>query len=263
MSAGNPNVPPGLNPLLQLTPNQVNRAESAPWRQIIRQALADTRCATPAFLTEDMDVTAQTVSAQIAIQERVRTATTPGTAWMDIPPIKMVPLLIPRGGGFSQTFPLKKGDEGLLIFCDTCFDFWWKNGTANAPKASNVTAPSGSQKQNEVRRHYLHDCGFLPTSMSRPNVLADYSVSSMQSRADDGSAYIDVAKNVITVSGADSVALVAPLITASDGVGMPQFLVTADWRLWFTTNVIPFLISKGYSGPGQPIDSQTTVLKGQ
>ena len=117
---------PGPNPLFSLTPSQVIAADSEQWRQAIRQALADTRCATPAFLTEDLDPTTQTVTVQISIQERVRTPT--GPQWWDTPPIIKVPIIVPRGGGYAVTLPLKKGDEGLLVFCDTCFDLWWHNG---------------------------------------------------------------------------------------------------------------------------------------
>ena len=73
-----------------LTPSQINYAEPAQWRQMVRQALDDTRVATPGFLAEDMSST-QTVTVQIAIQERVRPAS--GKAqWWDIPPITNVPV---------------------------------------------------------------------------------------------------------------------------------------------------------------------------
>ena len=201
-------TPSGPNPLLALTPSQVNQAQSEQWRQAIRQALADTRCASPAFVVEDLDPVTQTVTVQIAIQERVRTAT--GPQWWDIPPIVHVPVLTPRGGGYAATFPLKKGDEGILIFCDTCFDNWWVNGQTNSPVAANTGKASGSQKQNEIRRHYVHDCGFLPCSTSQKNLLSDYSTSSLQIRTDDGTVIIDL-------SGT-GVAITAPIVSVSDNL---------------------------------------------
>lgn len=198
---------PGLNPLYNLSPEQVLRAQSAQWRQIVRQALDDTRCASPAFLTEDLDPATQTVTVQIAIQERVRT--NKGPAWTDLPIIIKVPVVLPRGGGFSLTLPLKKGDEGLLVFCDTCFDFWWKNGRTNSPVASGKTAPSGTQRQNEVRRHYVHDCGFIPGMCSQPSNLSAYSATSMQLRSDDGSTVIDVAGAAGTTTVTDALSSVA------------------------------------------------------
>ena len=259
---------PGLNPLYNLSPEQVLRAQSAQWRQIVRQALDDTRCASPAFLTEDLDPATQTVTVQIAIQERVRT--NKGPAWTDLPIIIKVPVVLPRGGGFSLTLPLKKGDEGLLVFCDTCFDFWWKNGRTNSPVASGKTAPSGTQRQNEVRRHYVHDCGFIPGMCSQPSNLSAYSATSMQLRSDDGSTVIDIAAGVITVTGArvavnasTSATVTSPAVSVKAASGTPQFLVTADWLAWYTANIQPFLVGLGYLGPVMPVDSQTTVLKGQ
>lgn len=188
----------GPNPLLQLTPSQVIRAESAQWRQAIRQALADTRCATPAFLVEDLDPITQTVTVQIAIQERVRT--TKGAKWWDTPPIVKVPIVVPRGGGYSITLPLKKGDEGLLVFCDTCFDLWWKHGQSGTVAQNKPNSGGKTQKQNEVRRHYIHDCGFVPGMWSQPNKLATYAADSLQIRSDDRQTIIDVSITGVTVT---------------------------------------------------------------
>jgi len=253
---------PAPNPLLQLSPSQVNRAPSAQWKQIIKHALMDARFSSPAFLEEDMDAQKQTVTVRIALQEQVRTNT--GPQWWDVPPIILVPICLPRGGGFSLTLPLKKGDEGLLIFCDTCFDLWWANGQNNSPVAQNTGVVSGSQRQNEIRRHDIHDCGFYPGMWSQPNVLTDWSTDSAQLRRDDGSAYVDVASEIVTVSGSSEVDIEAPAVNVSDGTGTPQALMTDTFYQWWITNIYPFLQSKGYSGVPPPITgSETTVLKGQ
>ncbi len=194
----------------------------------------------------------QTVTVQVAIQERVRTAK--GPAWVDIPPIIMVPVLLPRGGGFAATFPLKKGDEGLLIFCDTCFDFWWLNGQSNSA--------TGTQRQNEVRRHYIHDCGFYPGMSSQPNVLANYSTSSMQLRSDDGATVVDVSAAGVAITG-EAVALTAATVTATVNGGTAYALMNDIFYQWWAANIYPFLVSKGYAGPAIPLGSETTVLKGQ
>ena len=236
-----------------LTPSQLNSAGPTQWRQLIRQALDDTRCATPAFLVEDLNPTAQTVTVQIAIQERIR-PNSGAAQWWDVPPVVNVPIVVPRGGGYSVTLPLRKGDEGLLVFCDTCFDNWWANGQNGAPKAANATEASGSQRQLEVRRHYVHDCGFIPGMWSQKHLLVDYSATSLQIRSDDSSTVIDVSANGVSIKGA--------LVTAAD-VGTPQTLMTNTFYQWYVTNVQPFLVSKGYVGPAVPVGSETTVLKGQ
>lgn len=269
-------------PALLLTPSQVIRSDAEQWRQIVRQSLADLRCASPAFLTEDMDPVTQTVTVQIALQERVRvpSAATAGCAWMDIPPIIKVPIIIPRGGGFSFTLPLKKGNEGLLVFCDTCFDLWWVNGQNSSPVPTmpKGAASSGSQRQLEVRRHHVHDCGFIPGMCSQPNVLSNYSTTSAQLRSDDGTAVVDVAEAGVTVTApavqvtttgnaqvtaAGTISLKAPGVSAYNASGMPLALVNSSWLSWFTTNIQPFLSGLGYTGPAMPLVSQTTILKGE
>jgi hypothetical protein len=258
-----------------LTPGQVNGAVLPQWRALIKQALADARCASPAFLVENLGAD-QTVTVQIAIQERVRTLT--GQQWWDVPPIIKVPILIPRGGGFSMTLPLKTGDQGMLIFCDTCFDNWWQNGQTQAPTAANVVTkakaagitpvPSGSQIQLEVRRHHVHDCGFLPGMYSQNNVLANYSTDSLQIRSDDGDTVIDVAEagvtvtgGTVTVNGSTAVAVNGPTITAANG-GPALPLVNDNFYQWFIDTFMPSVTYKA-AQPTPPTDPETTVLKGQ
>jgi hypothetical protein len=240
-----------------LSPLQLIRAQSTQWRQIVKQALTDARVASPAIATSDMDPATQTVSVQIAIQEKSQGPTGLITDETIIP-IKMVPVAIPRAGGFAVTLPVKQGDEGLLIFCDACFDLWWQSG--------------GVQKQNEVRRHHVHDCGFFPGMCSQPNVLADYSTDSLQVRSEDGSVVVDVSDDgVVTTVGStklavsnDEVQATASSVVAANG-GTAQALVTDAFYQWFVANVLPYLktLTPPYSGPNPPGNSETTILKGQ
>jgi len=239
-----------------LTPFQLNYSEAEQFRQIVRQHGAELRVSIPAFLAEDLAAD-QTVTVQIAIQERVRTPA--GAQWWDLPPIQKVPIVIPRGGGFSVTLPLKKGDEGLLVFCDACFDFWWLNGKNDAPRAQNLdpgqSLPSGSQIQCGVVRHDFWDCGFIPGMFSQPNKLSNYSTTSLQIRSDDGNTIIDVAETAVTVTAAH--------VNVESSGGTPLALMNDTFYQWYVANIQPFLVSKGYAGPGIPTGSETSVLKGQ
>ena len=268
---------PGPNPLYALTPGQIIAAQSAQWRELLRGALADTRCACPGFLTEDLNADKQTVTVQLAIQERVRVVLQAAKAaaaggpppkvlqWWDVPPIVHVPIMTPRGGGYAVTLPLKKGDEGMVIFCDACIDNWWVNGQTNSPVAANTGASSGSQRQNEVRRHYVHDCGFYPGLWSQKNLLTNYSADSLQIRSDDGTTVIDVSKtDGVTVTTGATIQLTAPAVNANADAGTPQALMTDTFYQWYKTNIQPFLVGKGYVGPAIPLTGcETTVLKGQ
>lgn len=254
-----------------LTPYQLTYSEAGQWKKILKQAAVDHRSAIQGFLTEDMDAATQTVTVQIAIQEQLRSQF--GPRWYDIPPIIRAPVVLPRAGGFSITLPLKKGTEGLLIFCDCCFDLWWVNGQNNAPPAFNLQSgqsPSGSQRQLEVRRHHIHDCVFTPGPWSQPNLLSNFSASSLQIRSDDGNTIIDVSESGVTitaqnvtVNASGMVQITTPVASVNATSGTPQKLMTDGYYQYWETNILPFLQSKGYSGPSPPTNSETTVLKGQ
>jgi hypothetical protein len=167
----------------QLTPSQLNYAESSQWQEILKQALADLRVAIPAIV-QSFDPVEQTVTVQIALREVVRTDSGPQN--VAIQPIYKVPVVLPRAGGFCLTMPLTAGDEGMLVFCDMCIDLWWVRG--------------GTQNQLERRRHDITDCGFYPGMWSQPRVLAHYSANSAQLRSDDDTVVIDVALAGITLT---------------------------------------------------------------
>ena len=244
------------SPIL-LSPAQVNQIEFSQWRQAIKDALTDTRCATMAFIAPNgFDTATQTVSVQIAQQERVRTPN--GPKWWAITPINRVPIVLPRAGGFSLTMPLKPGDEGLLVFCDTCFDTWWNSGQTNSqvPDNSSQVSTTGTSRQLVVRRHHIHDCGFIPGVWNQTRLLSNYSTTSMQLRTDDGATVVDISESGVTLT-ASAVHAVS--------TGTAQSLMNDTFYQWYVTNIQPFLVSKGYLGPVPPIASlaETTVLKGQ
>lgn len=167
----------------QLTPSQLNYAETSQWKAILRAALNDLRVSIPAIV-QDFDPLTQSCTVKVAIREVVRTPDGPQNT--EIAPILKVPVILPSAGGFSLTLPLVKGDEGLLVFCDMCFDLWWTR--------------SGVQNQLERRRHDLTDCGFFPGAKSNPNVIPNYSTISAQLRSNDGTVIVDVAPTGITLT---------------------------------------------------------------
>lgn len=186
-----------------LTPEQLTYAESAQWKKILRQAVVDLRVCSPAIV-QSFNAAAQTVSVQIAMSELIRFPS--GGKWVAIPPINNVPVCLPRAGGFSLTLPLKAGDEGFLIFCDTCFDLWWQNGGQQPQPATLKNgawqggAPLFQPNHEWRRRHDVSDCGFFPQGWSQPRVLSNYSTDSAQLRSDDGNTIVDVAEAGVTVT---------------------------------------------------------------
>lgn len=97
-----------------------------------------------------------------------------------------VPVVFPRGGGCTLTFPVKAGDECLVIFADRCIDFWWQSG--------------GVQEAVDVRQHDLSDAFAIVGPQSQAKKISGISMSGAQLRTDDGAAFVEVAAgHAITV----------------------------------------------------------------
>lgn len=198
-----------------LTPAQLNYADTAMWKEILRQSLADLRVSIPAIVESvDYSKNPPVVTAQIAIKELVKMPS--GPQWTDIYPISNVPIALFSAGGFSLTLPVAEGDEGLLVFTDMCFDLWWTRG--------------GVQEQFERRRHDVADCIFIPGPRSQARPISSWSQNSAQLRTDDGTCYLELAPggviNLVAPGGinlngavlAQKTLEVQELFTADDGM---------------------------------------------
>ncbi|HEJ8623023.1 TPA: translation initiation factor IF-2 [Klebsiella michiganensis] len=97
----------------------------------------------------------------------------------DYPLLVDVPVIFPRGGGCTLTFPVKEGDECLVIFADRCIDFWWQSG--------------GVQEPVDGRMHDLSDAFAIVGPQSQAKKISGVSTTGAQLRTDDGSAIIELA----------------------------------------------------------------------
>lgn len=98
---------------------------------------------------------------------------------LPLPLLVDVPVVFPRGGGCTLTFPVTAGDECLLIFGDRCIDFWWQNG--------------GIQEPVDLRQHDLSDGFAFVGPQSQARKISGISMSGAQLRSDDGAAFVEVA----------------------------------------------------------------------
>ena len=94
----------------------------------------------------------------------------------DYPLLVDVPVVFPRGGGCTLTFPVREGDECLVIFADRCIDFWWQNG--------------GIQKPVDPRMHDLSDAFAIVGPQSQAQKIRGISTTAAQLRTDDGAAFV-------------------------------------------------------------------------
>jgi hypothetical protein len=214
--------------------------ESAPITQALHQFECDLRVSIPAEVIS-FDAVRQVVSVQPLIKEQIRVKAVP--TQVTLPILDDVPIVLPMGGGFSLTFPIKPGDECDLVFSDMAFDMWWQSG--------------GVQKQPDGKL-YRHDIGDAKAHFGLRNqtrVLTNYSTTSAQMRSDDGTVIVDVAEAGVTVTAP------ATKVLASGGTALP--LMSKNFLDYWNASILPFLQSKGYAGPLPPSDAVTSILEAQ
>lgn len=121
-----------------------------------------------------------------------------------IPELLDCPVQFAAGGGVSLTFPIKQGDECLVVFSSRCIDNWWQKGS-----------PGGivAQEQAEFRMHSLSDGFCIPGVSSVPRVVTGISTMAAQLRTDDGETLVEVdPAGAVTVRATAEVLVVAPQI---------------------------------------------------
>jgi len=148
-------------------------------KQGIANRLKDLHTSMPGII-ESFDPVTQTASIQPTIKrvfitrEGITETLTPS----NLPLLINVPIQFPRGGGFSLTFPVTKGDECLIMFAERAIDTWHKFGGIREPKAK--------------RFHSLSDATAIVGLSSLPNKIPSYSGTATQVKKDDGSAVISL-----------------------------------------------------------------------
>ncbi len=138
--------------------------------------IQNARVAIPAIIVQ-FDPQKQTASVQPAIKDTLQGQS------VALPELSDVPVQFPRAGGYSLTFPVKAGDECLLVFSDMCIDGWWQSG--------------GVQNQAEKRRHDLSDACAILGITSVPKALKNVCMEGVQIRNDSGTDYIQISEQGI------------------------------------------------------------------
>jgi len=132
--------------------------------------------ALPAII-DSFNPVAVTCVAQPSIKAQVR-APDGSMQWVALPLLLDCPVVFPRGGGCTLTFPVSKGDECLIVFASRCIDAWWSSG--------------GIQVQSEFRMHDLSDGFALPGPFSQATKISNISTTAAQLRSNDGEAYLQL-----------------------------------------------------------------------
>lgn len=148
-------------------------------KQGVESRLKELHTSTPGIV-ESFDPETQLASVQPAIRRIfvTRDGDTEILTPSDLPILINVPVIFPRGGGFSLTFPVKKGDECLLTFCERSIDNWHETGKIKKPGAR--------------RFHSLSDATAFVGLSSLPNKIPNYDPNNVELKKDDDTVYISL-----------------------------------------------------------------------
>ncbi|HBR6787154.1 Gp138 family membrane-puncturing spike protein [Klebsiella pneumoniae] len=152
----------------------------------------------------------------------------------DYPLLVDVPVVFPRGGGCTLTFPVKAGDECLVIFADRCIDFWWQSG--------------GIQEPVDERMHDLSDAFCIVGPQSQAKKIGGISTSAVELRSDDGETKLSLNPASGAING-----------TAPGGFNLNGLKILPDGRLQLVDGSI---VDKHTHGGVEPGGSSTAPLGG-
>lgn len=145
-------------------------------RQQAQNALLQTYVAMPGIV-QSFNAEALTVVVQPAIQGKQEFEDGMVQA-VNLPLLQDVPVIFPHAGGCSITFPIKAGDECLVVCADRCIDSWWQLG--------------GVQPQLCGRFHSLSDGFAILGPWSQAAKIGQVSTERIEVRSDDHEAVLAI-----------------------------------------------------------------------
>lgn len=128
-------------------------------------------------IIQSWDPVAMTCEVQPAIMGKNRQEDGSVKA-VNLPLLLDCPVVFPHAGGCSLTFPIKAGDECLVVFACRAIDLWWQSG--------------GVQPPAETRMHDLSDGFVIPGPYSQPKVIPEVNTEYVELRSDDRQAWIAI-----------------------------------------------------------------------
>lgn len=173
---------------------------------------------------ESVDYTNQTVN--VSVLHKQRDYILPNKEVLrDYPLLQAVPFVVLGGGSSRITFPISKGDNCLLLFCDYEIDRWWDTGE--------------SLPANYERRHDISDAFALVGVHSLVDLIQSYS-SNVKLQYSDSS-YIEIGDS-ITLNNSQTTATGS--VTATElhaGNGATGVFISGDGK---TITVVDGIITE-------------------
>lgn len=181
----------------------ISRAEredvrEASYRDLITAARMDMHTAMPGII-QSFDPARMTCTVQPAIRGAIVAPNGRAEA-VDLPLLVDCPVVFPGGGGYILTYPLKAGDEALIIIAERCIDAWWQSG--------------GVQAAAEYRLQDLSDGFVIPGPRSQPHVVTGgVGMTGAELRTDSGTTVLRLKGDAIEIVAPGGVTLDTPTLT--------------------------------------------------
>ena len=175
-------------------------------------------------IVQSFDASAVTAVVQPAIKAMVTRPDGEKQA-AKLPLLLDCPVVFPRGGSCTLTFPVKAGDECLVVFSARCIDAWCQSG--------------GIQLPMESRMHDLSDGFVMVGPMSQAKKIGNISTTAVQLRSDDGVAFVEIdpgSKN-IRAKTSSLVSIEAPNIHLTGNVTITGTVTQSGGNTAMTGNV--------------------------
>ncbi len=169
----------------------------------------------------------------------------------DYPVIVDAPVISIGGGNGMITFPIKKGDECLVLFNDRNIDNWF-SGSTTSPVATG-------------RLHSFSDAIILVGVRSLPNVILNYNGNEPEFRSKDGQFKITLKNDSVEiVAGAAKISVKNNLVEATSGTTKLSIDNIGKFKVQNTTGefvaaLIQFLQTA--TAGGSPIVGDLSVLQ--
>lgn len=152
------------------------RDDQEAWRIAFNGLISGVWTSMPGYIVS-YDADTNTATVQLGVNGLV-TAPDDSVSPVNLPLLPDLPVMFPRGGGCTLTFPVKEGDECLVLFAARACAAWKASG--------------GVQPPNQPRTHSLADGFIYLGPMSQANKVSGISTDKAQLRSDDGSTYVEL-----------------------------------------------------------------------
>jgi len=144
-----------------MTKNSINDEKTfAQFAEAIMRNIATTLNCVKIGEIVSFDKTDQTATVRI-LHRMDQNYNTDMKETIEYPPLGKVPVVIMQGGGAHITYPIKAGDQCLIVFCDYMIDNWWVSGDVGA--------------SDFPRKHDLSDAIAIVGLNALPKAIQDYS----------------------------------------------------------------------------------------